>query len=103
MTTASELSGQDQDLTSEAASRAHSVNIRFTLPTFSGRYYVNLLMGPELRSGERLNEERAKHPIGTWSNRFFLFAVGAIFGFGGLVIIFDGLLFVLRLLGFGAG
>ena len=80
----------------------HIVNLRVGVPAPSGRYYLNVLIGREKRDGERLTEERAHHPVGTVRNRIFLFVATAVFGLGGLLLVFDGALFLLELLGMRA-
>ncbi len=50
------------------ASRRPAVDIRLTAPFFSRRYFITLLAGPEQRSQERLQDERARHTIWTVAN-----------------------------------
>ena len=58
----------------------HTVNIRLSIPLFARRYYLTVIAGKELRSTERLAEEREKHPLATTANMIFLFTVGFILG-----------------------
>ena len=51
-----------------SASRRPAVDIRLTAPFFSRRYFITLLAGPEQRSQERLQDERARHTIWTVAN-----------------------------------
>ena len=76
-----------------------AVNLRLSVPSLSGRLYVNILAGREKRSENRLAEERVEHPLRTTGNTIFLFAIGAICGIGGLLLMLDGALFLLRVLG----
>lgn len=77
----------------------HIVNLRVGVPAPSGRYYLNVLIGREKRANGRLAAERDRHPVGTVRNRLFLFIAAAIFGLGGLLLVIDGALFLLELLG----
>ena len=58
----------------------HPVKIRLSIPLFDRRYYLTVIAGKELRSTERLAEEREKHPLTTAANVIFLFTVGFILG-----------------------
>ncbi len=58
----------------------HTVNIRFSIPPLANWYYITLLAGRELRSTERLRQEREKHPLATTVNMIILFTVGFILG-----------------------
>ncbi len=58
----------------------HPVNIRLSIPLFARRYYLTVIAGKELRSTERLAEERQKHPLATTANMIFLFTMGFILG-----------------------
>ena len=82
-----------------AGGRDHMVNLRVSVPSFSGRYYVNLLIGKELRDPTRRAEESRAHPVGTSRNKVFLFVIGAIFGLGALLLVLDGALFMLEMMG----
>ena len=91
--------GTAKDAVSGDQADDHIVNLRVGVPAPSGRYYLNILIGREKRDGGRLSEERQRHPVGTTRNRIFLFIAAAVFGLGGLLLVFDGALFLLELLG----
>jgi hypothetical protein len=55
------------------------VNIRFTFPLGSRRYFVTLVSGYERRSTDRLARERLVHPIRTMGNILFMLGVGGAF------------------------
>jgi len=59
----------------------HPVNFRFSLPFFGRRFYLTLVAGGEQRSPERINEERARHPVMTAGNIFFGFGITTVFLF----------------------
>jgi hypothetical protein len=66
---------------SKSWSGRHPINIRVTIPLFGfGTYYLTLLAGKERRGGERLKQEREKHPLLTHANMIFLFIVGFMVG-----------------------
>ena len=58
----------------------HPVNILLGIPLFARRYYLTVIAGKELRSTERLAEEREKRPLTTTADMMFLFTVGLILG-----------------------
>ncbi len=66
--------------TAERWGNHHPVHIRLSIPLFTRRYYLTVIAGKELRSTERLAEEREKHPLPTTANMIFLFTVGFILG-----------------------
>lgn len=55
------------------------VNIRFSLPFFSRKYYVTIVSGAERRGPERRAEERNKYPLRTVANVFFFVGLATIF------------------------
>ena len=61
--------------------KIHPVNFRFSLPFFGRRFYLTLVAGGEQRGPQRLNEERAKHPVITAGNIFFGFGITTVFLF----------------------
>ena len=69
----------------EPESSGTPVNIRLTIPILWRQFYMTFLAGPERRSKQRLNRERARHPLWTFANTcclFFLllFLVPALIG-----------------------
>jgi len=46
----------------------HVVNIRRTVPFTRGQYFFVLLFGTEKRGPERVETERKRKPLWTWSN-----------------------------------
>jgi hypothetical protein len=69
----------------------HPLNIRVSLPTPFGRYYLTLVGGRERRAGTRRAAERQKHPLDTPANIAFLFLVGLVSAAGLLVLTYIGL------------
>ncbi len=65
---------------SESWAGNHAINLRLTLPTPFGRYYVTLLTGKERRSPQRQEVERRKHPLVTTANLAFLATLGIVTG-----------------------
>ncbi len=66
--------------------REHGIDIRFSLPLLSKRFYVALLSGEERRSAARREIEHAKHPIARLSNLLFLAFLTSVFTvIGGLI------------------
>ena len=65
---------------------SHPVNLRISVPTPVGSYYVTLVAGKERRSPERRAAERRKHRFVTLGNLTVLFAVGCCLGFAGLYV-----------------
>ncbi len=62
----------------------HPVNIRLSIPLLIGRYYVTIVAGKERRSGERLANERKKHPFMKLGNLVVMAACGTICGLAAL-------------------
>ncbi|MGI9510437.1 MAG: hypothetical protein ACR2QJ_13950 [Geminicoccaceae bacterium] len=58
----------------------HPINLRASLPTPFGRWYVTLVAGRERRRKERLIEDRKRHPLTTRPNLMFLFSTGIVLG-----------------------
>ncbi|GIK99610.1 MAG: hypothetical protein BroJett029_38190 [Alphaproteobacteria bacterium] len=89
---ASLTSEQEAALKAAAGARAadsHPVDLRFSLPTPWGRYYLALFGGRDRRSRARRQADRRHRPLLTASNA--LFASGVL---GGIcVLILLGLLF----------
>lgn len=56
----------------------HPLNLRLTLPSPFGRWYVTLVAGRERRGRERLVSERRKHPLDTLPNLLFLLSIGIV-------------------------
>lgn len=50
----------------------HQTDIRLSIPLLFRRYYLVLLAGQERRSGQRLQQDRAVHPVITGGNLLFL-------------------------------
>jgi len=61
--------------------KKHPVNFRFSLPFFGRRFYLTLVAGGEQRGPQRINHERAKHPVMTAGNIFFGFGITTVFLF----------------------
>ena len=62
----------------------HAVNIRLSIPFFFCRFYLTIVAGRERRSPDRLVKERRKHPLITFGNMAFIFALGCV---GGLALL----------------
>ena len=58
----------------------HAVNIRLSIPLVFRRFYVTIVAGPERRDRERLEAERARHPVYKLGNIVFL-------GYSGLIVL----------------
>ena len=58
---------------------APPVNIRFTMPAPAGRWFMNVFVGRERRSRDRLKRDRAAHPLTTFGNVLFIAAGIAVF------------------------
>ena len=58
--------------TEPAATSAHPVDLRVTLPVPGRPMFVSVLAGPERRSRTRRSLERARHPLRTIGNIAFL-------------------------------
>lgn len=56
----------------------HPLNLRVSLPTPFGRWYVTLIAGRERRRKERLIEDREKNPLTTMPNLMFLMSTGIV-------------------------
>lgn len=50
----------------------HPINIRITIPTFFGRFYMVLIAGRERRNYRRRKLERLQHPLFTPANMVFI-------------------------------
>jgi hypothetical protein len=55
------------------------VNIRFAVPFFKTKFYVNVIGGEERRNDERQAKERHKYPLRTVANVFFFVGLGTLF------------------------
>lgn len=62
-----QLCALEHALTAAPAKRP-PVDIRLTAPFFSRRYFITVLAGPERRSRQRLQEDRASHSVWTVAN-----------------------------------
>lgn len=63
----------------------HPIDLRVSLPTPFGRWYMTLVAGPERRNAARLKQERENHPLATPRN---LALIGALIGtFAGLLAV----------------
>ena len=67
----------------------HPINIRITIPLPFGRWFFTFIGGPERRAPERRAKEREKHPLMTFGNVVFLFAIGTILGLGIAVVMIN--------------
>lgn len=85
-----------EEAQSEAWGSSHAVNLRLTLPTPFGRYYVTLLTGKERRSPQRQEDERRKHPLVTTANLAFLATLGVVTGLALFAVIQFAARFVLE-------
>lgn len=75
---------QESALRAAAAGRAfttHPVDIRLSIPTPFGRFYLAILGGRERRSRARLATERRLRPLATTANVLFAGATLAVFCF----------------------
>ena len=57
----------------------HPVNIRFSVPFMSRRFYLTIVGGEEKRTPERRASERHKYPLRTVANVFFFIGLATIF------------------------
>ncbi len=57
----------------------HPVNIRFSLPFGSRRYFFTFVVGSERRARARLARERAHYPLRTAGNFFFMLGMATLF------------------------
>ena len=55
------------------------VNIRFTVPFFTSKFYVTVVGGEEKRNVERRAQEHHKYPLRTVANVFFFIGLGTLF------------------------
>ncbi|MDX1402577.1 MAG: hypothetical protein R3245_11695, partial [Kiloniellales bacterium] len=78
----SQVDKTEQKAHPKSWSRIHPVNIRLSIPFFKDRYYLTLVAGRERRSPDRLNQEKADHPLITRGNVFFLAVLGTLAGIG---------------------
>jgi len=80
------LSAEQAAAIREAARRnrwdRHPVDVRISLPTPFGRYYLTLVGGRERRNEARLAHDRAQHPFATLGNIAFFAGATVLFGFG---------------------
>ncbi|MDP6572815.1 MAG: hypothetical protein QGI06_04830 [Rhodospirillales bacterium] len=51
------------------------INIRFSVPFLTRRYYITVVSGEEKRTPKRLAEERDEYPLRTLANAFFFVGV----------------------------
>ncbi|KAA5606052.1 hypothetical protein F1188_08555 [Roseospira marina] len=62
--------------------RAHTVNVRLSIPVFRWRFYLVMLGGRELRHAERRARDRSRYPLLTLGNVLFLaWFVFAVYAF----------------------
>lgn len=66
----------------DASWSRHPVDIRFTLPWFSGSYFVTVISGMERRGRERRKQEGDTHPLITFGNILFSLIFAFIFFVG---------------------
>ena len=78
----------------------HPVDIRLSIPLLFARYYLVLLGGRERRSGERLSEERKRHPVGKLGNVIFIAMLVLAFLY---VVIFAEAMILRAIIGDAAG
>ena len=57
----------------------HPVNIRFSLPFISRRFFFTFVVGSERRDRDRLAREREHYPLRTAGNFFFVLGVATLF------------------------
>ncbi len=58
----------------------HAVNVRLSMPSPFGRFYLLVIGGRERRSVTRRSEERRRHPLVTAGNLLFFLACGVVAG-----------------------
>lgn len=63
----------------EPAWKAHSVNLRMSVPVLGRHYYVTAVAGEERRSAERRSHESRRYPVRTLANIFFVVGIAALF------------------------
>lgn len=70
--------------------KSHRVNIRLSLPLLPNRWYFTVLGGPERRTVERRQTERARNPVRTAGNMAFIFLTALTFyGVGAAMLLFS--------------
>jgi hypothetical protein len=74
----------------------HPINLRLSIPSPFGRFYLTLVAGRERRNPERRAEERRRHPLVTLGNMIFLFSFGMVLGLAFLAMVQLGLVYVLE-------
>lgn len=57
----------------------YPVNIRFSVPIFTRRFFITIVAGNDRRSGDRATAERRLNPMFTLPNVLFLTSIGAFF------------------------
>lgn len=57
----------------------HPVNIRFSLPFVSRRFFFTFVVGSERRTRERLAREREHYPLRTAGNFMFVLGTATLF------------------------
>ena len=78
-------------------SNTHPINIRLSIPVPGlGRWYLTVVGGRERRSADRLVEERRKHPLLTYGNVVFFFAIGTVVGLASLTLLHVAAIWVLE-------
>ncbi|MEE9317700.1 MAG: hypothetical protein V3U48_05360 [Rhodospirillales bacterium] len=63
------------------------VNIRFTLPFLSRKYYITVVGGSERRSDERRAKERHHYPLRTLANIFFFVGLATVFYVAAVIVL----------------
>ena len=58
---------------------APPVNVRFTVPLFTWRFYLTVVGGEEKRSAERRAHDRNRYPLRTLANIFFFVGLATLF------------------------
>ncbi len=71
--------------------RDHPVDIRFSIPLFSQRFYLVFLFGREIRSAARRERDRAKRLLWTFGNvvtfiLFLLLLIPTVIGAARLIL-----------------
>jgi|TARA_R110002072_G_scaffold9326_8_gene45515 hypothetical protein len=75
-----------RDAYKRTAWRSHPIDIRLSVPFFGRGFYLTIVAGPERRSSARVRQERAKHPLATLNNAFFIGLV-SLGSLGALVLL----------------
>lgn len=60
----------------------HMVDIRFSVPWFTGNYFITVISGKERRSKERKSKDVKEHPLITFGNVLFSLVFAFIFFIG---------------------